>query len=587
MTMLITKFHKLIQNKVLWLFFLVMVVLSFVVWGTYTPSQNDARRANAPGALNGKPVDPDGFERARFGEYVSLVLGAGRPLSMTAEVRDELVPLAWRRYVSLQTAEDLGLVASDREVVQSLKDQPIFSEEGRFDPRAYKNFVQGYLGNLLQSNVPLSFFEEHVRHQLSLAKLQHMVRQTVLVAPYDVEQSLHLLADTFEAAYTVVREEDLPGDTEITREQARAHFEKDPAAFTVPPKVRVKYVAFAAADYLDEVTVDPAYVENYYNDHIEDYQVTQTNAVADAAVTNAVTDPEVQTTFRPFEEVREEIEGSLRRQAALNRAMDIAGDFVYELMPDREGNAPDFESMAAERGLALLEPEPFMQTDTLTELGVAAADFVEQAFQLLPNKEEYISNPVEGDEAVYVLALAEQIPERIPAFEEVEAEATRAAADAAREEALVALAREVQETVRTAARDGKPMMEAIADQGLDIVETGTFTVSEGLRDDPYADYLRGEVSALNPGEVSDLVPVFDGILVMQILDRKPADAFALGALGDQVAAGLGDEFAARLYPSWQDQLLADAHFEDFDAARRAALDAELAAEDAAEAEEER
>lgn len=606
MAMLITKFHKLIQNKLLWIVFLVMVVLSFVVWGTYTPSRDDVTRADAPGALDGKPVDRKEFEEARFGEYMSLVLAAGRPLNLTGEVREELAPLTWRRFISLRAVEELGLIATDREVQESIKSQPVFSADGRFDRKAYENFVRGYLGNLLQANVPLTYFEEHVRRQLSLAKLQQMIRATVLVTPFDVEQGLGLLTDSFLAAYTVVRDDDVPPLDELTEEQVRNHFEQDPSSFTIPPKVKVKYVAFAAGDFLDDLTVDPEDVETYYADNIENYRVEKTdpaedaagdaattdtnevaavdtspvgeadtNALAEAVVTNeAVVTEETELTFRPLEEVREEIVTLLRRQAALDRATDEAGDLVYELMPSRTGDAPEFEALVAERGITILEREPFTETEFLTDLGTASPEFVEQAFQLRPTKEEYISNPVEGDDAVYVMALVDRIPERVPSFEEVQAEAEAAAREAAEAEALMALAREVQEATRAAATEGKPMKEALADKGLEVTETDEFTVSEGLREDPYADYLRGEVGTLNTGEVTDLVPVYDGILVAEVLLRKPAESFTITVLGDQVADSLADEFAARLFPSWQDQLLKDAQFEDFDAARRAALEEE-------------
>lgn len=586
MTMMITKFHKLIQNKVLWLVFLVMVILSFVVWGTYTPSNDDARRANAPGELNGEPIDRQVYDETRFGEYVSVVLGAGRPIPMTPEVREELAPLTWRRYITLQTAADLDLMASDREVVQSLKDQPIFNAEGGFDRKAYENFVRGYLGNLLQVNVPLPFFEEHVRKQLSMAKLQHMLRQTVLVSPLDVEKGLTLLSDSFQAAYTVVRPSDIEVP-EVSREQATAYFEEDPAAFTIPPKVKVKYVAFTADEYKDGITLDPVDVEAYYNDNISDYLVDTTNDVAAAdtnllaaaSPTNAAGEAAGQTTFTPFEEVREDIEHLLLKEQALEAALNSAGDFVYELMPDREGAAPEFETFATEQQRTILELDPFLQTDILPELGIASAEFVEQAFLLLPNKEEYISNPVSGDDAVYVLALAEQIPERIPAFEEVEADVTRAAQSRARLEALEARAAAVQEAVFSAGAEGRPMMEALEGEDLAIVEIGPFSVSEGLQDDPYADYIRNEMSALNTGEVSEPVPVHDGILVAQVLERTPAESLALGSLADRVASSLADEFAARLFPSWQDQLLADADFKDLDAARKAELEKELAEEE--------
>ena len=39
MAMLIGKFHKLIQSKLLWGVFSILIIISFVFWGTYSSDQ--------------------------------------------------------------------------------------------------------------------------------------------------------------------------------------------------------------------------------------------------------------------------------------------------------------------------------------------------------------------------------------------------------------------------------------------------------------------------------------------------------------------------------------------------------------------
>lgn len=48
MTMMISKFHQLIQSRLLWGAFLIVIVFSFVIWGMVWPSDVDeAERQNA------------------------------------------------------------------------------------------------------------------------------------------------------------------------------------------------------------------------------------------------------------------------------------------------------------------------------------------------------------------------------------------------------------------------------------------------------------------------------------------------------------------------------------------------------------
>ena len=48
MAMMISKFHRLIQSRLLWGAFLVIIVFSFVIWGMVWPSQiKDMDKANA------------------------------------------------------------------------------------------------------------------------------------------------------------------------------------------------------------------------------------------------------------------------------------------------------------------------------------------------------------------------------------------------------------------------------------------------------------------------------------------------------------------------------------------------------------
>ena len=79
MTMMISKFHRLIQSRLLWGAFLIIIVFSFVVWGMVWPSQiNKQNQANAAGTLAGETITPGEYRSAYLSTYMGRRLAMGR-----------------------------------------------------------------------------------------------------------------------------------------------------------------------------------------------------------------------------------------------------------------------------------------------------------------------------------------------------------------------------------------------------------------------------------------------------------------------------------------------------------------------------
>ncbi|HPT17026.1 MAG TPA: hypothetical protein PK388_07065, partial [Kiritimatiellia bacterium] len=84
MAMMISKFHKLIQSRLLWGAFLIIIVFSFVVWGMVWPSDVEkAERANAAGTLDGQPVSQGEYRSAYLSTYLARALALGREVQST------------------------------------------------------------------------------------------------------------------------------------------------------------------------------------------------------------------------------------------------------------------------------------------------------------------------------------------------------------------------------------------------------------------------------------------------------------------------------------------------------------------------
>lgn len=552
MTMLITKFHRLIQSKLLWGAFLVVVIFSFVIWGTAMPTKQE-RNAGAPGLLDGKPVPQEQFQRAYFSTYLTVVMALGRQISTTPEIDAQLREAAWQRIVALRAANEMGITASDDEVISAIQHHEGFSYEGQFHPQIYKAFVQNFLA---QQGYGERMFEEHVREEIILQKTRNILGHASLVTPLEVQRAFRTVTDRFIAEYVVLEPALVESSVKVTEDDARAYFEKNPKLFTIPEQVRVDYVRLAATPFIPNVTVTDDDVQGYYDEHLLDYVDTNATTTADTE-TNLL---DTLTRYRPIEDVKQDITNLLLEQKAMEAAEDAAMNFVVALTPDRDGAAPDFDVAASNASLVVNSLAPFSTTDELPSLQNEAA-FKHAAFELGEGPETYFSNPVRGSNEVYVIALRQRLDSRAPEFSEVKETVTTIARKQALHDALLAKAEQVRDEAEKALAEKISFSETLAFYKLKPVKTEEFSATTGLADTNAPDReILTSVLTLNQGEISKPTPIETGILLTYLAERKSSDTVSLDSIRPQLIQTIRNQSARLNFEAWENYLLKKANF---------------------------
>lgn len=556
MAMMISKFHKLIQSKLLWLTFLVMVVISFVFWGAATPSANDRRDAASPGTLDGKPVSPEQFRQAYFSTYLTVVMAIGRGIDITPRIDEQLRQAAWQRLVALRAADRMGIVVTDDEVAAAIQQHQGFAFEGRFNVMAYKSFVQNFLARFGFNERQ---FEEHVRQEIALQKTRMLIDRTTLATPFELQRAFRTITDRFEAEYVVLPRSLVEADVDVDEDAARAYFDRAPERFTRPEQVRVDYVRVAAAPFIPRLRVTEEDVQAYYDENLRDF-VIEEEEPDDEEATNLFGR---LTRYRPLDEVKQEITNILLERKALDEAYETAMNIVVALTPDREGRAPEFDAIAEQFKQRVASAGPFGLADELPGIEDARA-FKFAAFELQEGADTYFSNPVRGSNEVYVIALRERIPSRIPAFEEVREEAARAAREQAVADALLAKASVIREEAQNALAEKIGFRETIAFYGLTAHTTGVFSASTGvdIEDEDMAPQILSAAMVLNSGEISKPIATDDGYLLVYVNSRQPGEMVSLEAVRPQLVENIRRQSGRLYFDAWQNHLLREAKFED-------------------------
>lgn len=548
--MLITKFNKMIRNRILWGILAAGISLSFIgfIGPRYGCSGNRGQfDANSEGSMFSKEVTRQEFSTARNFE---IGLG-GERLPRTPEQEEALRRQTWKRLAILRMAERMGITTSDDELGEAMRQEPAFRVNGAFNKQRYEALVQQ------QFRVSTDIFEEYFRQMLTIRKLLNALQSLVWTSPSEVQRRMANLTDVLSVDYTLVKPDPEKDRRPVSAADAEAFYQSHQAIFEEPAAVRAKYVAFPINGYMTTNDIAEADLESYYNDHVEDYSTTDTNGL---------------TVSLPLADVREDVLASLVRQTALFNAKDAAIDFAMTMMPDGRGNAPTlFEQAAAQSNLTVRTTDLFTANQPVPGIDVDL-EFNRAAFDLDTNDvEKSVSDAIVGSNTVYVVSLAQRRDAYIPPFADIAERVMSVVASNAQHEAFLKRVDSLRDQLAAGMRNGEPFRKVAEEMHLNVSTTAPFTVYGNMVSNAFehADLLMEKLAALPKGEVSVPVEVPEGALLAVITDRQPGDFTTIQMLTPELLRTIESYRSGLVFDDWSDYLLREGNFKEHRAATSA------------------
>lgn len=541
--MLITKFNKMIRNRIVWWIIGGVVIVTFVGFFSPQGSFQSAKKQGQIGTLDGTPVTETEIRQARFNTYIELCLMTGRMLRLTPEIDKELREEAWRRIAALRTADKLGLTSSRDEVLAVITRNPDFQENGAFSKARYQQFVRNTLGNL---DASAAQFENYLKDSILLQKLHNITTAAAWVDPATMQRLVSRYADRFSIAYVTIDSNSVTGAyVEPSEDDLRAYYAANTNEFEVPAKVGVRYVSFPISNHLATVSVTTDAIDDYYDTHTDEFTSTATNSATDGTNSTRV--------VTPIEEVRGAISNQLLWTEATQVARDKATDMIIALAPGRDGSASPFEKVANDFALAIQTSSLF---DANVEFpGIAdSRDLVTAAFRLRPTPYEYVSDAVTVKDRVYVLALATNTEPYIPAFEVVRKEVVAPARAKAVADATYAKAKNLHQLFSKGVQEKENFMALARQQVMNVSTSGYFTAYSAPETLSKQEVFE-ELATRNPGELTDIIHVDDSYLIAYVLDRAPGSIEDINAIRTQMGTSNARRQGRILFTEFQNYLL--------------------------------
>jgi len=530
--MLISKFNKLIRNKIIWAVFAVLVSLSMV--GLFAPTSGGSGEPdNAVGTLFGKPVQRDDLMRARL--YVLAFQPARGGENEQQMIQEE----AWRRLATRRYAERIGITVSDQELGEAIARDPSFAVNGAFSRQRYQQLIEN------QMRVPLSIFEDYLRDELFLQKVRALVGTSLWIAPRELEQNVSRFTDRFTLDVIELSPSNLVAGITATESEARDFYDRNPAFFNAPEQRRVCYVAWPVEEIAKTVNVSETQLQDAYDRDIEKYSITDTNTMT--------------VSYTPLEAVADELRGNIAAKEALGIAGEYAMQFLDELGMLDYGDPVSIHSVAGELGMSVHTSEFFSAVSPVTGIS-AGLDFNRAAFKLDPeDPARSYSRAVIGDDAVYVLAWHTNRPAFLQPFEEVKADVAERASEQARQDAFTARVNEIRRQLEDARAGGADFNTAAAALELPVKTIGPFSVYDAEPEEiPFFSDIAPAVLPLDAGEMAEPVRTAENTLIVHLAAREPGDRTEAEALKPDITRMLQSSRMRMHISAWSDALLASA-----------------------------
>jgi peptidyl-prolyl cis-trans isomerase D len=523
------------------------------------------------GSINGQPVDLRVFQEAVQNATTERQQELGRSLSLqeTAQVRDEV----WEGFIQSAVLnaeiEKRNITATPDEVAQLIQyvappefqSAPEFQTEGQFDPSKYQRWLASAMG---QQYVP--YLEQRYRDELLRSKLLRNVTADVFLSDAALWERWRDEHEQVRIALTPLVPGRVIPDSAVTvsADEVDAHYRDHRDSFDRPATAFLSFVAVSRAlDASDSAAalerarqvrqeiLDGAPFAEVARRESGDIatgplggelgtfgrgnMVPAFEEAAFALPLNTLSEPVLSEVGYHVIEVTDRTADSVSGRhilvpielAGVHRDLaDAQADSLEQLAADRLDPAA-LDTAARALKLPIGQAAPVQEGGQVFVGQTALADPAVWAFQAkVGETSPIIEIP---DEAFYVFRLDSLHEAGVPPLDQIRGAVTAAVMEEKKDSLALLLARDLVRRVR----EGETLAGVSAAMDLQHREFGPFSRVQPPLPNPV---LIGQAFGLPVGALSQPIVTIEGIYVIRVLERTPADSAAFRADFDQFQA---------------------------------------------------
>lgn len=537
----------------LWIVIIFVVIISFVVF--FSPYSKLGGRDGGGvnfGSINGKPITREQYlaARAEVAIFFRLVHNEWpsddeRLKSMGFNMEQEI----YLRIVMAEKMKELGIQPGHDATAKMIASIFGAGEGKGFSMEHYNAFLKDMAERAGLTRDDLERFARNEAGRQQLVALQGIGGK--LVPPQEAayfyrrdNEKVQMDAVFFSLSNYLSKVQ--TDDTKVEQ-----YFNQNAALYRTPDRVAVSYLAFEATNFMAEADTQlakmtnlPMIVDQIYFENVRKHGTNFYRDDKGRALT--------------MEEARPKVQEEIRRELAVNQAMEAARALSRELIAFSETNQTQlspvqiFEETAKSKALEIRETAPFAEQDGPKEFSAPAA-FRYMAFRLT-DEEPLTTSPIRGENGAYLLALKKKVPSELPPFASLKDSVVE---DYKQHEAR-RMARQAGEAFQAALAKGLEAgktFQAVCDAeqvtatALPAFSLSTRSLPE-LKGRIALERLQNASARIATGKPGDFMATEDGGVVLFVRSRIPADEARMNTELADYAKRLGEQRQYAVFNSW-------------------------------------
>jgi hypothetical protein len=456
----------------------------------------------------------------------------------------------------VEKLNDLNIEVNDDAVADWIARAHAFADRntGAFKLEAYQEFVKTVLQ---RGRVTENEFRTFVRHQAGIEQLVALAGLSgSLVTPREAEAIYRQENEQLATEAVFFPASNYLASVQVAPAALGQFYSNNMAAYRISERVQVSYVKFELTNYLAEADEQQARITNLTERLEAFYQQRGSDFFKDA-------DGKALSHAAAIEKLKTEQREGLAMTAAKRKATDFM-EQLYDLYQKQPKQSDNLEKLAAATGNQSGVTEPFTRRDGPRELKVLDT-FTQTAFALTPEM-PMPSDPLPGEDGVYVVTLKKRIPSEVPPL------------DAVRDRVTVEFReREASETARKAGQAFYGMLTngfaqnksfpvvcleaGVISQKLPPFALSTRSLPKEWEDRVDLSLLKDVAFALTPGKTSRFEMARDGKqgIIVHLVSRLPVDDAKLKTEMPAFVANLREQRQREALNQWFRKELDQAH----------------------------
>ncbi|MDD9857234.1 MAG: SurA N-terminal domain-containing protein [Gammaproteobacteria bacterium] len=513
----------------------ILITIPFALWGIQSYFGNPADIPVA--TVNGEEIPLYAYYNELSRRRQALLSQTGGNIDPAVlespEMRNEVVQSMILTRLLVQYVHERDYRLSDQRLKRRIQSNPIFLNDGRFDPGLYRDLLRN-------SGYSIQSYESQERDSATVDQLNAALIDSSFVTESEINRLLSLQAQTRKTDYVIVPAERFASESGVSDEEAQQYYQDNLAEFEQPARARVDYIELGIDNLARAVEPTDAEISEVYEQTSGRYRQPETRKVSH--ILFAV---EPDAGDRERADILAVAEGVLAEAQSGADFAELAKTHSDD--PGSKGRGGDLGVVA--RGQMV---EPFE---------VAVFDMTE----------DEIRGPVETRFGYHIIRLTELQEERQKPLEEVREEVAEEAGRAQAEALFVELSETFENLVF---ENPDSLTTAAAELGLEIRRTGWFTEQgggqESEEDGGLTDQIQFRRAAFSEDVLNNdlnsaaLALGFDRLVALRKNDYQEARTRTFDEVRDDIKERLQQQQSAQKAGELGDKLVTDLSGGEFD-----------------------